>query len=306
MTKPRIIIFGASKGGERFLRRCGDRYRVLAFCDNDPRKQGTRLADFDVLPPSRLHEFPYDQIVVASMFGSEIKAQLVQHGFAPEERIRFAPKSALSPNKTYRPFEDDATRAFALAMLEFLDDALREADIPFYLDHGTLLGVVRDGGLMAWDDDLDLSVPEEFTAQTLQLVRKIEKLLPHADALGWVAETVMDSDLERPLGLILSYAETNSMELKKFAVSLWFMFRREGQIRQYINSAPDFFFEGHDSIRFHGRRYRTPRQVDAYLEHHYGNWRQPVQDMSLEEIQNYCPPPPHVRRELLFGSADGG
>ncbi len=304
MAKPVIVIFGASQGGERFLRRCGDSYQVLGFCDNDPRKQGQSLAGQSVFAPAQLHGLPYDQIIVASMFGQEIKAQLVTQFGIPETQIHYAPKSALSPNKTYRPFEDPRTRELARVMLEWVDDRLKQAGIPYYVDHGTLLGLIRDGDLLPWDDDLDLSVPAAFTEATLNAVQAGRSALPHANDLAWTAETIVDSDLNRIYGVILSYKEKNRLELRKFAVSLWFMFPQDGQIRQYINSAPEPFFAGHDEWAYRGRSYPIPKQARDYLEFHYGSWQVPVKDMSLEEIQNYCPPPRHVRRDYLFGAPD--
>ena len=286
------------------MRRCGDSYRVLGFCDNDPRKQGQSLAGHSVFAPAQLRDLPYDQILVASMFGHEIKAQLVTQFGIPETQIRFAPKSALSPNKTYRPFEDPRTRELARVMLEYVDDLLKQAGIPYYVDHGTLLGLIRDGDLLPWDDDLDLSVPAAFTAATLQAVQEGRATLPHAEELEWTAETIVDSDQHRIFGVIWSYPEDNGLQLRKFAVSLWFMFPQDGQIRQYINSAPDAFFAGRDELAYRGRMYPIPKQARDYLKFHYGEWQVPVQDMSLEEIQNYCPPPRHVRRDYLFGTPD--
>ena len=304
MNKPRTILFGASKGGERFLRRCGSAFEIVAFCDNDPKKHGQTLSGLPILPPARLQDIPHDRNVIASMFGHEIKEQLVRQFGIPEARIQFAPKSALSPNKTYRPFEDPPTLELARRMLEWIDDLLRAARIPYFVDHGTLLGLFRDGDLLPWDDDLDLSVPQDHIAATLSALQARQTRLPHADRLDWMAETVVDSDTGRILGLLLCYPEQNSLNLRKFAASIWFMFPEKGQIRQYINAAPDRFFQGHDHLRFRGRPYPIPLDAPRYLEIHYGDWRTPVRDMSLEEIRNYRPPPPRVRREVLFGTPD--
>ena len=304
MRKPRIILFGASKGGERFLRRCGADYEVLGFADNDPKKQGQTLSGLPILSPARLKDLPFDQIVIASMFGHEIKDQLVRDFAIPPDRIRFAPKAALSPNKTYRPFEDPPTLDLARLMLEWLDDLLRSANIPFFVDHGTLLGLLRDGDLLPWDDDLDLSVPQEYIVPTLGTLHAHQSRLPRSDRLAWMAETVVDSDTGRIQGVVLCYPETNPLGLRKFAASVWFMFPENGQIRQYINAAPNRFFRRHAELLYRGRPYPIPLDAEEYLEVHYGDWRTPVQDMSLEEIRNYRPPPPRVRREVLFGTPD--
>lgn len=301
-NKPKIVVFGASKGGERFLRRCGNAYDVLAFSDNDPAKHGSSLSGIPVLPPDRIPDFPFDLVVVASMFGREIKDQLVRRFSIPPDRIRFAPKSALSPDKSYRPFEDEPTRDLARRMLGHFADLFRNARIPYFVDHGTLLGIFRDGDLLPWDDDLDLSVPSEFAADALAALRDARSSLPHAGVLDWSAETIADADSGLVQGVVLCYPEQNPLRLRKFAASVWFMFRSGDSIRQYINLAPARFYDRPASLAFLGQNHPVPSPTSEYLELHYGDWKTPVRDLSLEEIRNYRPPPPRIRREVLFGT----
>lgn len=52
-------------------------------------------------------------------------------------------------------------RQFQLNLLDFakeiIDDVNKNAKIPLWLDGGTLLGAVRHGGFIPWDDDLDFA-----------------------------------------------------------------------------------------------------------------------------------------------------
>ncbi len=67
-------------------------------------------------------------------------------------------------------------RAWAahLKILEELKVLFIKYDLLYYADFGTLLGAVRHGGIIPWDDDIDISMPRA----------DYMKLLEHADEIG--------------------------------------------------------------------------------------------------------------------------
>lgn len=72
----RIVIFGASVGGQRARRvlRCDE--RVIAFCDNDRAKHGQQLGGVPIIAPDHLRSTQYDRVLIASSYHREIRAQL--------------------------------------------------------------------------------------------------------------------------------------------------------------------------------------------------------------------------------------
>ena len=56
---------------------------------------------------------------------------------------------------------ENTLRNLQLVELEILKDVAKfcdENDIPYYLDCGTLLGAIRHGGFVPWDDDVDICI----------------------------------------------------------------------------------------------------------------------------------------------------
>ncbi len=58
-----------------------------------------------------------------------------------------------------------------LDMMLVFDEICRKHDIPYTLLGGTMLGAVRDGGFIPWDDDIDLAL-------TTEALNKLARVLP--------------------------------------------------------------------------------------------------------------------------------
>jgi len=83
--------------------------------------------------------------------------------------------------------EGTTLRNAQLRILEILievDKICKKHNIQYWLDYGTLLGAVRHGGFIPWDDDIDISIPRK---DYLKLCKILKTELP--DNLAFQDET---------------------------------------------------------------------------------------------------------------------
>lgn len=78
-----------------------------------------------------------------------------------ELRARFNPDGSLLRRHQLR----------MLDMLKYIDSVCRKHDIKYWLCSGTLLGAVRHGGFIPWDDDVDIEMLREDFEKFEQVMR---------------------------------------------------------------------------------------------------------------------------------------
>ena len=74
----------------------------------------------------------------------------------------------------YNP-EGSTLRKMQLRILDILveiDRVCRKHDINYWIDFGTLLGAVRHGGFIPWDDDLDIAMTSEDLKRFMEVAPK--------------------------------------------------------------------------------------------------------------------------------------
>ena len=125
----------------------------------------------------------------------------------------------------YTPIQS-CCKEHLVELLKFVTAVLENNKIKYWLDYGTLLGAVREGGQIAWDDDCDISI-------LLEDEEKVRTILTN-NSYGY---ELYDNPLinEGSSFLGLRYSSINRCHIDIFA---WY---REGNLmkrRNYLDEGP--------------------------------------------------------------------
>lgn len=83
------------------------------------------------------------------------------------------PQSITSPFlNAYKQQKLRACQCKQVEILEEIDKICRKYDIGYWLDGGTLLGAVRHGGFIPWDDDIDIAMRKEDAKRFCEVAPK--------------------------------------------------------------------------------------------------------------------------------------
>lgn len=98
MGKEKVVVFGTGRASEHFVLADFNKelFELVAFADNDEKKQGTVFLGKKVLAPSQLHNYAFDSIIIASNFYDEISDGLEEKYHIPKQILH---------NRHYREIE---------------------------------------------------------------------------------------------------------------------------------------------------------------------------------------------------------
>jgi len=156
---------------------------------------------------------------------------------------------------------------------------LDEHLIPYHLEGGTLLGLVRDGHLIPWDHDLDISVPAPYFKRVLKVLRKLPILKWRRRVRKTETETVA-WEVGRPRLIKIKDRHRRLPFLREeLCLDIFIKHHRDGfvywQTGSHLMQVNKRFYESHDVVEFAGRLLKTPNHYEEYLSLKYGDWKTP-------------------------------
>lgn len=161
---------------------------------------------------------------------------------------------------------------------------LNEAGITYHLEGGTLLGIVREGRLLPWDTDSDISIMRGE-------LPKVMEILPLLDKLGW-RPRVRSYVTDPPFG------KRDLIRLIKVKDRKWFFFDGDNCLDIFVKDeyegavyweAADFlmqvdkrYYDGYDVIEWRDITLKAPRHYKDYLTEKYGDWSRVDKDWACK------------------------
>ena len=163
---------------------------------------------------------------------------------------------------------------------------LDQHHIPYVLEGGTLLGIVRENRLLPWDNDVDITVTEDQLDKIKNLkwrflwmgyeikMRRAKEDMPHFPKGSVRLVKVRKINFfKKNLGILDIFVKRR-VEDKYF----WIV----GQHGHVLKSVASYFYEKRTRYLFDGYNYQVPEQYEEYLTCRYGNWREPVKDYNFK------------------------
>lgn len=136
------------------------------------------------------------------------------------------------------------------------------------LSDGALLGAVREGDLIPWDWDSELSL----------LYDEVKDRGPDiVEDLRGAGFTVRKAVFRRRDWKI------NASRHPGYKVTLRAWYLHGDCYRRERFSLPRRFLEERCEIELRGERYQAPADLDGYLTHVYGDWRTPVRSSEISD-----------------------
>ncbi len=203
-----------------------------------------------------------------------------------------------------RRFIHKKNRDDAIKMLQAVDSVLKEFNIDYYLDFGTLLGAVREKGFIPWDDDMDISICNEKDYHKIPEVLKViakrygyrTYLYTFKEAIERRAknrEKLHFDNVEFTDKSNYQIAKIRSNKFWKFGrgntqLDIFFKYNSEHRVFWYatglVNSVDEKFLKNaFKEIDFYDLICKIPLDYDGYLSSIYGKWREENSSWTYQE-----------------------
>lgn len=160
--------------------------------------------------------------------------------------------------------------------------------IPYHLEGGTLLGLVRDNDLLPWDYDVDLSIPEKYAKDFLmlkfQLLKRGYKISVRKSMVevGSIKKGEYSIFKIKPIFSYFLYWFVPNYNEQFVVLDVFVKSNDENytywQAKGKVMRVENKYYDSHKTIQYLGHELKIPNHYESYLTEKYGNWKIPVKE----------------------------
>lgn len=153
-------------------------------------------------------------------------------------------------------------------------DLLEQHKVPYHLEGGSLLGIVRDKGIIPWDHDTDISIMAADFEKFKQIIPKIKNKNYRVKVKGFERDgkfKVLNKEriVKIKDKIFFFFAGSNTLDVFiKYPVEnkvYW-------EAKQNTMCVDEKFYLGYEEIEWEERKVKVPLNYKEYLSLKYGDW----------------------------------
>jgi len=193
-----------------------------------------------------------------------------------EKKIKLKPKLS---NKNYKR---------AIDILFYVVDFMDKYNIIYHLEGGTLLGIVRDGTLLEWDYDVDISICENSLKKFIKYKNKLPSLKYKLTSKRFGNDyKAMKKGKNRIFKLkprLYSMLKEFNEKFRNAYINIDIFIKYSDdkytywQAKDKALKVNNHFYKGYEEIEFMGKKLKVPVDYKNYLGSKYGDWQTPVKE----------------------------
>ncbi|AKC86800.1 LicD family protein [Pseudoxanthomonas suwonensis] len=151
--------------------------------------------------------------------------------------------------------------------LLLLKELLDNRDIRFGIIYGTLLGAIREGGFIPWDEDVDIYILNEYKKDFQNYLHELR---------------------EHGLEIVRADGDLYSLMKDNNYIDIYFFRRNGGRRICNRDSVRSAYIENHEPLNFLGTTFLAPSNARQFLSEVYGpDWMTPKRDFPAKPWSNW-------------------
>ena len=148
---------------------------------------------------------------------------------------------------------------------------LEDLSINFFIDSGALLGIYRDGDIIKWDWDIELSFYD------YELIDNMGKIIENVVKNGFLIHKIDKNNNKLEIYRGVPY------EIFSFTFKGWKHNKKKCLFERKEFRVPDKYFLNLANINYLNFKFNCPGPIVEYLDFLYGDWKTPKRLGNLQE-----------------------